>query len=394
MKLVPRRAARRAGAGAAALFAAVAVVGLGGSPAYALADADLAVDITGTTIAANADGKFGALTLRNNGPADVDGAVVAFDISGLDQTKVVLDLPAECTHEATMITCGIDVIIPSGGSQDLDLPLTRQQGATGAAGQLTATVSHAGTDPDSSNDSKTVDVSVGGSGPDFFAFAPDVYQLDEDQNFTDEPIVVGGSSRVYVLVVNQGDGGGQGVRMTITLPEHVTFTEPEPDCTHAAGDSTTTCEYETITLIPADQDTEEGDDKTAGLWFFFPIEVAAGAPAPGALTGGEASAFAMAAEAGVGLLAAPALPDNATEEPPGDEFFDVDPSDNTDGFAVFVAKPASSGTGGSLPITGVQVGVIGAVGVAVIGAGAVLLVLARRRRLVTVVPEDGSVDES
>ena len=55
----------------------------------------------------------------------------------------------------------------------------------------------------------------------------------------------------------------------------------------------------------------------------------------------------------------------------------------------FAATDDTGGTGGgSLPITGTSITLVAGVGGAVIVAGAVLMVLARRRRVVTVVPQD------
>lgn len=50
------------------------------------------------------------------------------------------------------------------------------------------------------------------------------------------------------------------------------------------------------------------------------------------------------------------------------------------------AAPDGSGGGGGLPVTGVQVGLIGGVGAAVLLAGAALLQLSRRRKVVLVNP--------
>ncbi|MFV2101987.1 hypothetical protein [Micromonospora sp. LOL_024] len=66
----------------------------------------------------------------------------------------------------------------------------------------------------------------------------------------------------------------------------------------------------------------------------------------------------------------------------------VDPSDNTDDFAVVVAAKGGFGDGPGLPGTGVQVGLIGAVGAGVLGAGVAMFLVSRRRRVVLVAPGD------
>lgn len=52
------------------------------------------------------------------------------------------------------------------------------------------------------------------------------------------------------------------------------------------------------------------------------------------------------------------------------------------------ATPGGSGGGGGLPVTGVQAGLIGGIGAAVLLAGGVLLLLSRRRKVVLVNPAD------
>ena len=83
--------------------------------------------------------------------------------------------------------------------------------------------------------------------PDLTTVAFDVYKVDgsgDPDEITDQPIPPGGTSNLWILVLNQGDEAADGVKLSIDLPEDVSFTTPEPgDCTHAAGDNTTVCEY-------------------------------------------------------------------------------------------------------------------------------------------------------
>ena len=74
-------------------------------------------------------------------------------------------------------------------------------------------------------------------------------------------------------------------------------------------------------------------------------------------------------------VAAPAaLPRNFTR---AQGIIDVDETDNTDDFTVFVAGPGGQGP---LPETGVKVGLIAGAGAATIALGVLLFVAARRRR--------------
>jgi hypothetical protein len=61
-----------------------------------------------------------------------------------------------------------------------------------------------------------------------------------------------------------------------------------------------------------------------------------------------------------------------------------------EGFVVVVSAVGGSGggAGDGLPVTGVRAGVLGGVGAAVVVAGAVLFLTARRREVVLVTPDD------
>jgi hypothetical protein len=374
-----RRGWVRTGVGAAALLAAGAFAG----PAYADTTADLEIKFVGTTIAPGSDAKFGSFSLVNHGPSAAAGIVLTFDISALDTTKVELDVPPECTGTTTVVCpAPPEFTVKSGEDFDGLWLLIKQPGASGDAGQLTASVSHAGTDPVAANNTVTVDVKIADSGgPDLATAALDVYKDTDDapgEPGPDQPIPPGGTSNLWVFVINQGDAAANGVKMSITMPEHVSFTEPEPDCTHSVGSSTTTCEYDTVVLTP------EGDD-SLGI-FFFPLKVAASAPGPVVLPGGLVTVEAMQQTA---AAAAGALPRNFTRVTPQD-LKDVDPSDNTDEFSVFVAAPAGGPAPLPLPETGGKVGLIGGAGAAALVLGLVLVLAARRRRPVAV----GSADQN
>ncbi|HET6213974.1 MAG TPA: hypothetical protein VFE14_14010, partial [Micromonosporaceae bacterium] len=345
MNVLSRRAGARAGVVAAALLAVGAVA----APAYADDTADLEITFTGTTIAADASGKFGAVSLVNHGPSAASGILVTLDVSALDKTKVTVD-ETGCDPEAGgKILCGIEGdVIANGADVDWFFPLVKATGATGAAGKVTATIEAETTDPNPANNTVTVDVSVGGSGADLSVVAPDVYQWDAtNKEYTNKPVVPGGTSRVLVFVENDGDQTATGIKLTITLPAHVTFTETEPDCTHKVGDSTTTCEYADAELIPADQDKDPAAAPYSWGGFWWSVKVADDVASPSTLTGGTATADAMAVPAAAPMLlkSVPTPPENFI---PGTEVKDVDPTDNTDDFSVFVANdlPPASGGGG------------------------------------------------
>jgi hypothetical protein len=374
--------------GAAAMLVGGLAVGVA-NPAHADdGEADLAVSLTGTTIAAGAPEKFSTLTLTNHGPNDASGVVFSYDVSDLDDSKVEFVLegcPVDADGVAECVIVDMDSI-QSGANVDLFGILSKVDGATGDAGFITVEVWHDGTDPDLSNNSVTVPVVIGESGPDLLVFAPDVHhQIDEDFVFLDDLILPGSRAMVLVLVRNFGDQSAHGIKFEITLPEHVTFTFPEDECTHAAGDSTTTCEYDFLTLTPAGEiDSGVDCDWTASCGLAgFPVEISDEAPSPASLTGGKAEAWDMQVPQLFSASSTPDLPRSLLMQ--GVEL-DVDPTDNVSHFTVFVSEIVDDddsgqggGVGDKLPVTGVQAGLMGLIGVSVLAAGAVLFLLARRR---------------
>jgi hypothetical protein len=359
----------RLGVGTIAVLATTAFA----SPAYADTTADLEVKLTGTTLSPGVDDKLGSLSVLNHGPSDVTGFTLTFDISALDDSKIAIDSTG-CTTTADEVVCdGSGIPVKNGEDADFFFPFVKAAGATpGDAGDITVTVTHDGTDPTEGNNSVTVDVVISDSAkPDLTTLAFDVYKVDGSGpggngpgEITDQPIPPGGTSNLWILVLNQGDTAADGVKLSIDLPEHVSFTTPEPgDCTHAAGDNTTVCEY----IAPL---TEAGTDDSDGL-FFFEVKVSEDAVGPAALTGGVATAEAIIV---VEDVAPAALPRNFTRS---QGVIDVDETDNTDDFTVFVAGPGGQGP---LPETGVKVGLIAGAGAAAIALGVLLFVAARRRR--------------
>jgi LPXTG-motif cell wall-anchored protein len=371
LKSTVSRALIRVGVAAAASL--VVVTGFA-HPAFADDGADLSVRFTGTTIAAFSDGKFGKLTIRNDGPGTPTGVLVKFDVSALDDAKIDFMLASECDVAGDVITCGVaDADVPPpGGESEFDIPLKREAGASGAAGSLTASVESAG-DPETGNNAQTVNVHVGNSGVDINVIAFDVYALDGADEPTTDPVPLGGTSRVFGSIINYGDLAAAGIRIVVTLPEHVTFAETEPDCTYSADNRVATCIYDDITLFPTPFPPNPDEDYLGVYW---PVRVAADAPGPTALQGGLMTVTAIDIIQPEGPEVRSALPKNMRWITP-DGVPDVDPGDNEDPFAVFIA--------GDLPVTGFRTGLYALSGAGLLILGALIVVLARRRRrLVTV----------
>lgn len=387
---------------AVGLTAIVAGAVVGATPAFAQGeDADLGIEFTGTTIAEDVPSKFGTLTVTNESPAVATNAVITYDVSGLDTSKVTLDPPGCPLDGADTIDCFITDPIDPGANVVFGDLLNVVAGATGDAGEITVSIRHDGGDPNPANDSFTAPVAIGGSGPDLLVYAPDIRNEAEVNRDTfefevlDSPVLPGSDAVVYVFVQNQGNLTVSGVEMSIALPEHVTFTiAEEGDCTHAAGDSETTCTYEAPQFVPVTGTDPEEDCVDSGScgWFVFPVEVSEDAPA-GPLTDGVAEAYGIeTVNDGPSIRSVPAdpeLPRTFTTEPGPPE---VDPTDNVSGFTVFVSEEPGGSGGGDLPVTGVPAALLGVGGAAVLAIGVGLFLFTRKRRVVLQTPADGSTE--
>jgi hypothetical protein len=381
--------------GAAALLTAGALV-MTGAPAFAAApEIDFSVALTGTTIAADAAGKFGSLSVLNLGTKAADKAVLTFDTADLDLSKVELDL-GQCLQDVDLVICdleGAELVPGPGATLDYDIPLVRKAGASGAAGELSVKITVEG-DTVAGNDSATAKVAVGDSGVDLVVVAEDVYAIDEDGDLTDKPVAPGDVSAVIGHVLNQGDRTAKGLKIAVELPELVTFAEKEEGCEYGADNRTATCSFDDVSLIPADLDTDDYLLSGRDVYFFVKVDASVTKPV---LTDGLFSVAALGSES-----ADPAAIKAARKaKPVRNETVralavadapDADDSDNSDEFAVFAAVEADGGEdggeGGGLPVTGPQAAVVGGGGLAVAVAGALLFLSARRRRVVLVTPGD------
>ncbi|SCE66953.1 hypothetical protein GA0074696_0131 [Micromonospora purpureochromogenes] len=379
---------------AAALLAAGAFTALG-TPAHAEgAGTDLSLDVVGTRVAANVEGKAAFIKISNNGTNEASSAKVNVDVTELDSSKAeAIPLGDECeeiTLDGRRIwQCTLyDYSLPTPG-RTAEVPLLvfkdNVEGAYSAPVTFTL-VSPDDTTPD--NNTKTLQVEfTEESGVDLGARVPDVTKhIGPDEYDPDTeglpPLRPGDTTVLVGDIFNQGDLATDGLRVTLELPTGVTFASTFTDCEHSAGNRKATCEIEGLAL------TGDGDD----LHIFVPITVSADVEAPVALKPGTVTAAALGqAPADQPSLKAgtPKLPSIMKLVPA----HEVDPSDNSDDFAVIVAAKTGGGGGGAggdggLPVTGPQAGLIGGVGAAVLAAGGAMFVLARRRRVVLVTPGD------
>ncbi|MEE6258175.1 LPXTG cell wall anchor domain-containing protein [Plantactinospora sonchi] len=379
------------------MFVAGAMIGTGGA-AYAAEGVDLALSVSARTVAAGDPLAAHRVVVHNDGTVEVPaGWHLEYDLTGLDERVVRRggDPAKGCTGDGDRIVCAIQEGLPAGQRLELATPftLTGVAGRHGAAGSFTV-AAVAEQDTDLADNTATVDVEVPALGVDLAVQADDIHRVTAGGEATDEPVPPGGETFVFGVVGNFGDTIAKGVRVRVTLPEHVTFAELEPGCAYTSERRTVTCDYHQITLVPVDRDTSEEDDVISVLGVYFPVEVDRDAPGPVVVQGGELYAAALGAGDGTSpaVLArsgSPALPEGVRALS-AEEIEDAEPSDNSYPFAAHIAGPSdgSGGGGGGLPVTGVQAGLIGGIGAGVLLVGGVLLFLARRRRVVLVAPED------
>ncbi|MDI5940927.1 MULTISPECIES: hypothetical protein [unclassified Micromonospora] len=237
------------------------------------------------------------------------------------------------------------------------------------------------------------------SSADLSVVAPDVKQsVRVGADYTPEPtgtLHPGETGAVRHTVANQGRKAVSGVRVTLRLPEGVTFTSQPTECVLADAGRSAVCTYESLTLVPAVEDTDPNDTTYSAVELFNLVKTAASATAPATLRGGTVQVEGLAERStdGRSKPARTALPANAVAV----RVADTDDSDNEDGFAVVLAAKSGGDDGGEdgggggdggLPVTGPQAGLIGGIGVAALAVGAALFLAARRRRMILVSPGD------
>lgn len=385
--------------GAAALLASGVFTALG-TPAHAAGtETDLSLDVAGTRVAAGASGKVAFVKVTNNGKNTPGNLVVKADLSKVDLDQAAAVPFADgCEYEEDGDDLSWACEVPKGAlpgpGETVELPLLVFKTGEELKGSYQAPVTFtlvSSDDTDDSNNSKatTVELSEQG-GPDLSVLVPDVKQAvevsaDGEISVLDD-LHAGETAQLVYVVANQGDQTSAGLKISVKLPEGVTFTEVERDCTYNAANTEAVCTYGAFPLIPADEDGEDNDKEYSAAEFYHLLSVGADVEA-GALTGGSVTVDPILATPGVKALSKEArnLPANATGTSAGD----VDASDNSDGYAVVVtAKGGTGGGGGGLPVTGPQAGLIGGIGAAVLLAGGAMFLVARRRRVLLVTPGD------
>ncbi|MEU2615823.1 hypothetical protein ABZ570_30270 [Micromonospora sp. NPDC007271] len=388
--------------GAAALLASGAFTVFGAPAQAAGTETDLAIDVVGTRVAEGASAKLAFAKVTNKGENTPSELGVRVDLSKVDFTKVAVFpfVEGECDEEEggkglTSVTCWADKESLPGPGETIDLPVALLKATESLDKAYSAPVnftvlSKDDTNKDNNSKSATVEFTKE-SGADLAVMADDVKNAVTVKNGKIQvagDLHAGDTAQLIYDVWNQGDRATAGFKVTVKLPKGVTFTETEDECEYATDKASLVCTYPELPFIPVEQ-WEGGDDVLPGGTFYHLLSVGANVKA-GALTGGTVSVEPIlpAKTLGAQSLKIKNMPENMA---PLQET-DLDPSDNTDGYAVVVAAKGGvgggEGDGGGLPVTGAKAGLIGGIGVAVLAAGGAMFLVARRRRVVLVTPSD------
>ncbi|HZN20132.1 MAG TPA: hypothetical protein VFB84_18375 [Micromonosporaceae bacterium] len=397
MKVGTRRAWARAGAGVAAqlltgsLVLTCALVGTGG-PAQAdpAPRADLSVSAAGTPLTTDttrAKARPFKVAITNSGPHTAQNVVLEVDLAGLDRDLVGYLAPRGCRGSGQKYRCSFGPVA-SHGVMEFSVALYAK-GGTGPAGSFAVSATSSTADPDRSNNSAGVQVEVVARSFDLVAVAFDVYADDDTEPVELLPVAPGHRAWLRWFAVNRGSGGSRGggatrgVSYTVALPAHVTFAEHREGCAYSPDNRRMTCQDPDAVLARG----------TASGYVADPVRVVVDRLARGpVLVGGTVSAYALEqltadAAARLGVAAGPRV--KALTEAQQEQLAEAAHGGNAARYDVHVSmRQLAAGSGGGLPITGAQAGLAGLLGLAVLATGGVLLVMARRRRLVLVTPDE------
>ncbi|MEU2661146.1 cell wall anchor protein [Micromonospora sp. NPDC007220] len=408
MTLFHRSALARAGAVALLAAGGLTTVAV---PAQAADGPDLALIPISTQLAKGVDAarsKPFKFTVTNAGTATAEDVSLRVNTQQLKEKRVGFLVPEGCRAiESHLYQCSLGDL-PAGTSKDFGVPLF-STGGRGDGGKLVVHVVTA-TPGGKVRDKVVVPVTVTKPGYDLTAWAQDVQAgVVVNGAVADEPdlrpVRRGETVPLDWAVYNDGSRPATGVFYGITLPAGVSFVTVPQGCVTQVylGKEQAFCEDAGATIrrgqyYTADVTVKVGDDVTEpvlreGDLFAYGLDVAEGEPEEEPRIAGQAQrkAFSEADmgdnhtffEAFVDLSAQPTP--TPTPTPTGE------PTPTPTGVptAAPTTTPGGGGGGdGGLPVTGVQAGLIGGIGAAVLLAGGALLLLSRRRRVVLVAPGD------
>ncbi|MGC5332037.1 cell wall anchor protein [Micromonospora sp. DT62] len=410
MTLFHRSALARAGAVALLAAGGLTTVAV---PAQAADAPDLALTPISTQLAKGVDAarsKPFKFTVTNAGTGTAKDVSLRVNTQQLKDKRVGFLVPEGCRAiESHLYQCSLGDL-PAGTSKDFGVPLF-STGGRGDGGKLVVHVVTA-TPGGKVRDKVVVPVTVTKPGYDLTAWAQDVQAgVVVNGAVADEPdlrpVRRGETVPLDWAVYNDGSRPATGVFYGITLPAGVSFVTVPQSCVTQVylGKEQAFCEDAGATIrrgqyYTADVTVKVGDDVTEpvlreGDLFAYGLDAAEGEPEEEPKVAGQAQRKAFSEvdmgdnhtifEAFVDLSAQPTPTPTPTGEPT--------PTPTATPTGVPTAAPTTTpggggGGDGGLPVTGVQAGLIGGIGAAVLLAGGALLLVSRRRRVVLVAPGD------
>lgn len=383
------------------------------APAHAADQADLALIPLSYELAKGVEearAKPFKIQINNaRSTADAKSVRLTVETAHLNGRKVGVVVPAGCEAAGTTFSCLLGDL-PAGTTEDFGIPLF-SLGKRGDAGHLVVTVTSDTADPVKADNKIRHGITVAKPGYDLTSWAQDVYaDVEVDGDDSGEPartpVRPGETAPLDWAVYNHGSRSATGIAYGFTLPAGVDFAEFPVGCAESGLDGLVQvhCTDSGAVLEPGEFYTAPvrvrvGADVTEsvlspGILYSVGLDLASGAPAAAPRTASDLQRWAFAEvdpgdgvaqfDVFVGFSSSPEPTPTPTGEPTGSP----SPTPTTTGSPspTPTAAPDGSGGGGGLPVTGVQVGLIGGVGAAVLLAGAALLQLSRRRKVVLVNP--------
>ncbi|MEV0003312.1 cell wall anchor protein [Micromonospora sp. NPDC050980] len=407
----------------AGVVALLSTAGLGAvtGPAQAAGEAELQLIPLSYQLAKGVDEAkakpFKFQVKDTTGTVDAKDVRVTVETKRLKPHKVGVLVPDGCEVTGTRFSCLLGDLA-AGTTEDFGIPLF-STGAKGAAGTLKVSISAA--NGDGVLDSVDHDITVTAPGYDLTTWVQDVYadvQVDGDSvgEANLRPVRPGETVPLDWAVFNNGSRKATGITYGITLPAGVTFAElPEGCVEQVLGTVQALCQDRGAVLKPgqyytADVQVTVGADVTEkllgpGFVFAGGMDSAAGAPeeAPRVASSAQRRAFSEVDDgdnsAQFDVFVDPSAEPTPDPTPTPTATPTAEPTPSGSATAVPTPTPTEGGGSGGgsgdggLPVTGMQVGLIGGIGAVVLAAGAALLMLSRRRKVVLVSPTDERTED-
>lgn len=351
--------------------------------------ADLVVRVEGATMPSAAPEKVLTATVTNRGAGAARNAMLRVtgwvDSETVNPSSVdfcptgdadVASAPTVAPSLEVRINNGCNLAdLQAGRSVTLRAVLRGSANAVGAAGSVTAEVTHAGPDPTPADNTVTTPLTL--VGPVDQRLYARTWGAPADATGAVRTVLPGHGGDLRFEVGNRGEDLVGGMTVTLHLPAHVRFAETRPGCAYGLDRRSATCTYADLPVVPAAEDTEPADGTYSALRFLHRMEVSAAAPAPARLDGGRVSVAPLETGylpgVGVGTPSA-ALPPQVTGVRARE--FRSEPA--SAGFVVHIGAPGDDEAG--LPVTGGSAARAVVGGATLVTAGLALLLLTRRRR--------------